>query len=88
MVFSFLFEFLFYLSLRLGHTRGLTVHWTVIQYPRAASLRLLARRMPIRLTLANEDFCSKSNKPRKLLRTKNSAVDVFTIHKALILLNS
>ena len=80
MVFSFLFEFLFYLSLRLGHTRGLTVHWTVIQYPRAATLSLrlghisalasstqfttemplrYARRMPIRLTLANEDFCSK-----------------------------
>ena len=25
-------------SLRLGHARGLTVHRTVIQYPRAASL--------------------------------------------------
>ena len=46
MVFSFLFEFLFYLSLRLGHTRGLTVHWTVIQYPRAASLPSVTLRVP------------------------------------------
>ena len=32
------------LSLRLGHARGLTVHRTVIQDPRAASLR---RPLPI-----------------------------------------
>jgi len=25
-------------SLRLGHVRGLTAHWAVIQYPHAASL--------------------------------------------------
>ena len=30
-------------SLRLGHLRGLTVHWTVIQYPQAASLLAAAR---------------------------------------------
>ena len=32
-----------HLSLRLGHARGLTVHRTVIQYPRAASLLAAAR---------------------------------------------
>ena len=31
-------------SLRLGHARGLTVHRTVIQYPRAATLRIYIRR--------------------------------------------
>ena len=30
-------------SLRLGHLRGLTVHWTVIQYPQVATLLAAAR---------------------------------------------
>ncbi len=44
------------LSLRLGHLRGLTVHWTVIQHPQAATLLSLRsvfshakRRKPVRI---------------------------------------
>ena len=42
-------------SLRFGHARGLTAHWAVIQYPRAASLPYGFRLRPAAVILERSE---------------------------------
>ena len=48
-------------SLRFGHARGLTAHWAVIQYPRAASLPYAFRLRPAAVILERSEESRQGN---------------------------